>query len=194
MKNICNMGLYAVTQCSARKYSQLCENSPETWGDWNTLQAPYSQLTLKCFFSNWKWLRHTNHNTTHNIHTYVHAMGRIRLGARKLPPHPKYKQYNQQEHSIITLSRTREHNPSGGSTGGEGCGSCNPPPPLGWPIMRLRASTNSKFYGVGPDPPQPLPSFKSGSGPEPAVCNDNMPSDLIKIEKRTINLLFKKVW
>ena len=32
-----NMGLHAVTQCGARKYPQLRENSPRNIGDWNTL-------------------------------------------------------------------------------------------------------------------------------------------------------------
>ena len=37
MKNICNMGLHAVTQCRTRKYPQLRENSPRNIGDWNNL-------------------------------------------------------------------------------------------------------------------------------------------------------------
>ena len=93
MKNICNMGLHAVTQCGVRKYPQLRQNSPRNIGDWNTLCSLIPIDPEVYIFQTGSGsdipiiIQPTIFMRVHS----VHAVGRIRLGARKLPSPPKFK-------------------------------------------------------------------------------------------------------
>ena len=78
------MCLHAVTQCGARKYPQLRENFPRN-RDLNTLSSLFAIDTEVYIFQ-------TGSGSDIPIiigpvHS-VHAVGRIRLGARKLSPPP----------------------------------------------------------------------------------------------------------
>ena len=83
------MDLHAVTQCGARKYPRLCENSPRNIGD-NNLCSLFPIDPEVYFYQTGSGsdipitIRPTIFISVHSVHT----VGLIRLGARKLPPPP----------------------------------------------------------------------------------------------------------